>query len=82
MPWADRLITHLNDAHVRHFACLIDWDLGNAFDPVLDGVCDMGNDLDGLAKVFSFSLTLWIMIGKVMQLWIEKTRTSFSMTSR
>lgn len=62
----DLLDAYLNDAHVRHFACLVNWDLGNAFNPILDRVRDMGNDLNCLPKVLSFSLTLQIWMSRIV----------------
>lgn len=35
--------SELNDTHVGFLGRSIHWDLGDALDPVLDGVCDVGN---------------------------------------
>ena len=44
--------THLNDAEIRLFAGFVYWDLGYPFYPVLNSVCDVGDDLvyDGFIK--------------------------------
>lgn len=42
---------HLYDAHVRFFAGIVHRDFGDAFNPVLDGIRDMGDDLDGLSEI-------------------------------
>jgi len=39
---------HLDDAHIRFLACLIDGDFGYAFNPVLNCVRDMRHNLRGL----------------------------------
>lgn len=50
--------TQLDDADIRLAAGLVDGDLGNALDPVLDGVGDVGDDLNGLAKIAADTLAL------------------------
>jgi hypothetical protein len=50
--------TELNDADIGLPAGLVHGDLGNALNPVLDGVGDVGHDLDGLAKVATNTLAL------------------------
>lgn len=41
-------IQHTN-TNIGLFAALVNWDLGDSLNPVLDGICDMRNDLDGAA---------------------------------
>lgn len=50
--------TQLNDAHVRLFICVIDWDLSDPLDPVYNGICDVWNNLNSLAEVVALSLAL------------------------
>jgi len=45
-----------DDTHVRRLAARVDRDGGDAEDPFLDGVGQMGDDLDGLAEVVSLAL--------------------------
>lgn len=47
---------HFNEAHIRRQARLVDGDLGDALHPVLNGVGDMRNDLNGLSEVVSAPL--------------------------
>lgn len=46
----------LDDTDVGGLVGLVDGDLGNALDPVLDGVRKMRNNLDGLSEVVSSPL--------------------------
>lgn len=48
--------TEFDDAHVGDFAGFINGHLGDSADPVLDGVSEVGDHLDGLTKVISSSL--------------------------
>jgi hypothetical protein len=51
--------TKLNDANVWSLVRgLRHWDLGNTFDPVLDRIRDMRNNLHSLSKVVTSSLKI------------------------
>jgi hypothetical protein len=50
--------TYLDDTDVRLFSCLVHWHLGDSLNPVLNGVCQMRDNLDSLSEVISFSLVL------------------------
>lgn len=45
----------LDQTNVRGTSQAINRDVGNFLDPLLEGVCDMGNHLDGLAEVFTLA---------------------------
>lgn len=47
---------NLNDADICFFACLITRDPSNAFNPILNSVRDMWDDLDCLAEVVTAAL--------------------------
>lgn len=48
--------SQLDDTDVGSLVGLVDGNLGNALNPVLDGVRKMGDDLDGLSEVISSPL--------------------------
>jgi hypothetical protein len=48
--------TQLDDANVRLLSGFVDRDLRDALDPVLDGIGEMRNDLNGLSEVVSLAL--------------------------
>jgi hypothetical protein len=50
--------SELDNADVRFLASVIDGDSGDALDPVLDGIGDVGDDLDGLAEIVALALAL------------------------
>ncbi len=52
--------THLNDAEIRLFAGFVYWDLGYPFYPVLNSICDVGDDLvcDGFIKSAADSILI------------------------
>ena len=45
----------LDQTNIRGTSQAINRDVGNFLDPLLEGVCDMGNHLDGLAEVFTLA---------------------------
>ena len=55
-------VTHgasqLHNADVGLLVRIVHGYLGNALDPVLNRICDVRNDLDGLAQVVAFPLLL------------------------
>jgi hypothetical protein len=50
--------SQLNDTHIRRLLRVIDWHSCNAFDPILDGIRQMRDNLDRLANVFAGTLLL------------------------
>lgn len=50
--------TQLDDTHIRLFASVVHRDLCNSFNPVLDGVDNVGNDLDRVTEIVAFTLLL------------------------
>jgi hypothetical protein len=50
--------TQLDYAYVWLLICIVDGYFGNSLDPVNDGICDVWNDLYGLAEIVAFSLAL------------------------
>jgi hypothetical protein len=52
--------THLNDAEIRLFASFVYWDLRYPFYPVLNSICDVGDDLvyDGFIKTVVESILI------------------------
>lgn len=47
----------LDDTGVRLFVCVIDRDSGHTFNPILHGVCEVGDNLYGPADVVASPLT-------------------------
>lgn len=50
--------SQLNDAHIGLLACIVDRYAGDALDPFLDGVGDVGHDLHGFAQVVALAFPL------------------------
>ena len=50
--------TRHTNTHIRLLSRIICWDLGNSFDPKLNCVCNMGNNLYSLAQVCALSISL------------------------
>ena len=48
--------SQLNDTHIRRLLGVIDWNSCNPFNPVLDCICEVRNDLDRLADIFARTL--------------------------
>jgi hypothetical protein len=48
----------LDDADIGLLARAVDRDGGDALDPVLDGVCDVGHDLHRLSEIVAAALLL------------------------
>lgn len=48
----------LDNAHVWGLVCVVDWNLGDALDPVLDCICEVWHDLNGAAEVVAATLFL------------------------
>jgi len=54
--WRVRCSAYLDDANIRLLSRLVDRDLGDPLNPILNGVGQVRNDLDGFTKVIAFSL--------------------------
>jgi hypothetical protein len=50
--------SQLNDAHIWRLIGIIDWNLRDTLNPVLDGICQMWNDLNCASEVIATSLLL------------------------
>lgn len=53
------VVSNLNDADIRLFARVINWDFGYPLDPVLDRVGDMRNDLEATVGIRRNSSTFY-----------------------
>jgi hypothetical protein len=63
--------TQLNNTDIRLPAGLVNGDLGNALDPVLDGIGNVGHDLNGLAKVATNTLALDHLLVDLAGLYVD-----------